>query len=119
MILDAGIVSIFRPHNIALSGEMPRMGYTLHSVGWYGELNFETSPQWETEGRKERKTDARIRVLQDRDILQNDIAILRELDDWESRAETDTVYRITRVYHGKADSDPTEISDISLEVVKP
>ena len=119
MILDAGICSIFRKYDMALSGEMPRPAYALFWKSWYGELSFETSPQWHTEGREELRTDARIRIQQNRDLKQHDIVVLRNIDRFDDRTAEDSVYRITRAYHGKDDDGPTLITDLSLEVYEP
>ena len=119
MILDSGICSVFRRQNIALSGEMPRPGFQLIGQSWFGELNFETSPNRPTEGRQELRTDARVRILQNREIKQNDVVVLRELPEFEQRGEDDAVFRITRAWHGTDESGTTPVSDLSLEVIRP
>ena len=117
MILDSGICTVFRKYDLALSGEMPRPGFAVFWKSWYGELNFETSPQRPTEGREERRTDARIRVQQNRDIRQHDIVVLCNVDRFEDAEGP--VYEITRAWHGKDDGSPAEISDLTLEVYEP
>lgn len=119
MILDTGICTVFRKVDMALSGEMPRPGYEPVSKGWYGELSFETSPARPTEGRQELKTDARVRILQDRTIKQNDVAVLRDLDAFADRDPSDPVYRITRAYHGRDENGAELITDLTLEVYRP
>lgn len=119
MILDSGVCSIFHPEDIALSGEMPRKQFGLIFQSWYGLLSFETSPAWPTQGRQEQKADLRIRVLQCLAIKQGDVVVLRELADFPRPADGETVYRITRAYHGQDDNSPTLISDLTLEVYKP
>lgn len=117
MILDSGICTVFRKYDTALSGEMPRPGYMLLWKSWYGELSFETSPSRPTEGREERRTDARIRVQQNRDIRQHDIVVLQNVDRWED--VTGPVYDVTRAWHGQDDGSPTPVSDLTLEVFEP
>lgn len=119
MILDKGICTIFRAHDLSLAGEMPRPGYEVISRGWYGEINFETSPATPTDGRRELEVSARIRVLQDRAIRQDDVVLLREVTDWREVDPGEEVYRITRAYHGTDDDGPTPITDLSLEVFVP
>lgn len=119
MILDSGICTVFRRQNIALSGEMPRPGFQLVGQSWFGELNFETSPNRPTEGRRELKTDARVRILQNREIKQDDVVVLRELPEYEQREADEPVYRITRAWHGTDESGTTPVSDLSLEVIRP
>ena len=119
MILDRGICTVFRAANAARPGEMPRPGFAPIFQGWYGELSFETSPARPTEGRTELKIDNRVRILQCRDIRQDDVVVLRALDDFSSRSEEDPVYRILRAYHGTDDKTAVPISDLSLEVYRP
>lgn len=119
MILDNGICTVFRPQDLALSGEMPRPGYQQITQGWYGELSFETAPARPTEGRRELKTDNRIRILQCRAIKQNDVVVLRQLASFADRAADDAVYRIVRAYHGTDDQTTDLITDLSLEVYQP
>lgn len=115
MILDSGILSIFRETDAAESGKMPTKAYTRIYVGWFGELSFETSPAHPTEGRQEKKTDARVRILQNRAIKQNDIVILEQAAAFS--ASTGVAYKITRAYHGQDGAEP--ISDLTLEVLTP
>lgn len=119
MILDKGICTLFRKTDAAPAGDMPRGVYARLHTSWYGELSYETSPDYPTEGRREARTDARIRVLQCREIRQNDVAVLRQLEDWSDLTASDTVFRVTRAYHGTDDDGPTPISDLSLEVIRP
>ena len=119
MILDSGICSVFHPQDMSLSGEMPRPGYQLLTVGWYGELSFETAQARPTEGRRELKTDHRIRILQCRAIKQDDVVVLRELASFSDRSADDVVYRIARAFHGTDEKTAEPISDLSLEVYQP
>lgn len=119
MILDSGICSIFRKEDIALSGEMPKPRFTFVGKSWFGELSFETSPARPTDGRTALKTDARIRILQNRNIKQYDIVLLDDVTEWNDRSLDSLVYRITRAYHGQDDSGADLITDLSLEVYKP
>lgn len=119
MILDAGICTIFRPQDVALSGEMPRRTYRRVFMGYYGVLSFETSPARLTDGRQELRIDARIRVLQCRDIKQGDLVLTRRAQRFDSVGADEPVYRIARAYHGQDDTGPTLISDLSLEVYRP
>lgn len=129
MILDSGICTVFRETDtsaatstatvITYNGRMPVKGYTPIWASWYGELSFETSPVWQTDGRKELRTDKRIRVMQCTAVKQNDIVVLEHLESFAQRSAGATVYRITRAWHGKDDDGPALISDLTLEVVKP
>ena len=116
MILDTGICTVFHVHNIAQPGEMPRKAYIPIFQGWYGELSFETSPVWATEGRNEQRVNGRIRILQNRAIAQDDVVILAQGDEYLPGSEA---YRITRAYHGMDDEGPTPITDLTLEVIAP
>lgn len=120
MILDSGICTVFRKRDLAMTGEKPRPGYEPIGKSWFGEVSFETSPARPTEGRKEQRTDNKIRILQMREIReQRDVVILRDLERFEDRDPDDAVYLITRAWHGQDDNGPTPISDLSLEVTRP
>ena len=119
MILDKGICTVFRKGDISNPGEMPTVGYTKICSSWYGELSFETSPAWPTEGRSEQRADERIRIIQNRNIKQHDVVVLENLSKFSDKSSGADVYRITRAYHGHDDDGPTPISDLTLEVMKP
>ena len=119
MILDSGICTVFRKSDTATAGSMPTFTYTPIWASWYGELSYETSPVWQTDGRKELKADGRIRILQNRTIAQNDVVVLEHLESFAARSTGATVYKIIRAYHGTDDDGPTQISDLTLEVIKP
>jgi hypothetical protein len=116
VILDKGICTIFRRANAAEPGRKPTYTYTVLSKSWYGELDYETSPARPTEGREENLTDARIRILQNRAIRQGDCAVLHDASQMEA---ADTVFRITRAYHGTDDESTEPITDLTLEVFTP
>lgn len=119
MNLDKGICTVFRKRDAAQPGGMPAFTYDLIYQSWYGEPSFETSPAYPTEKRRELETAARIRVLQNRDLRQHDVVVLRLLSAWEELQAGEPVYRITRAFHGLDDDGPTEISDLTLEVYTP
>ena len=119
MILDRGICTVFQSVNVSSPGDMPRQGYLPIWASWYGELSFETSPARPTEGRKELRTDKRIRILQCDRIRQNDIVILDHISAMEEVAAGTPVYRVNRAYHGIDDDGPTQITDLNLEVTEP
>ncbi len=119
MILDRGICSVFRKTDVSGPGEKPAFAHTLIYQSWYGELAFETSPARPTENRRELRTDARIRVLQNRGLKQNDVVVLRDLTDYGQLQSADLVYQINRAYHGMDDDGPTLVTDLSLTEVRP
>ena len=119
MILDDGICTVFRKTDISAPGEMPFPHFSPIGKSWYKQLAFETSPSRLSEGRAELKTDARVRILQNLAIRQNDIAVLADASDFSDIAPGTEIYRIIRAFHGRDDSGPALISDLSLEVYKP
>lgn len=119
MILDRGICSIFRKVDTAEAGAMPRPGYILIYQSWYGEPSFETNSARPTDGRKELRTDARIRIMQNREIRQNDVCVLRDVCRFSQVKKSELVFRINRAFHGQDDDGPTLISDLSLEAMEP
>lgn len=119
MILDAGICTVFRETDVSAPGDMPVKGYTPIYASWYGELNFSSTPEWQTEGRKEQKVDRKIRITQKRDIRQNDVVVLEHIASFAEKSAGADVFRVVRAYHGQDDDSPAQISDLSLEVHKP
>ena len=113
MLLDRGIATVYRKTNTAAPGGKPVWSNVWVHMGWYGELDFETSPARPTEAREEVRTDARIRILQNRLIANHDRV---ELDDKSGSTKT---YEVTRAYHGRDDDSGELITDLSLEVVEP
>lgn len=113
MLLDKGIATVYRKTNAAPKGGKPVWENVQIHVGWYGELNFETAPGRPTEAREEVRTDARIRMLQNRQINNHDRVVL---DDASGNT---TAYEVTRAYHGRDDDSGELITDLSLEVVRP
>lgn len=119
MILDSGICTVFRSTDNSLPGEMPTKTYTPIFASWYGELSFSTAPNWQTEGRKEQQIDKKIRIIQKRDIRQNDVVVLEHIASFAERSAGSTVFQVIRAYHGQDDDSPAQISDLSLEVIEP
>lgn len=119
MNLDKGVCTVFRRRDVAQPGNMPAWAYENIYQSWYGEPEFATGPAWPTERRKENQTDARIRILQNRDIRQNDVVILRQVGSWAERQEDEAVFNIDRAYHGLDDDGPTPITDLTLREVRP
>lgn len=113
MLLDKGIAIVYRKVNTAAPGGKPAWANVEVHRGWYGELNFETAPARPTEAREEVRTNARIRVLQNRAINNHDRV---ELNDASGNT---TAYEVTRAYHGRDDDSGELITDLSLEVVQP
>lgn len=113
MLLDKGIAKVYRKVNTAAAGDKPVWTNVQIFAGWYGELDFETAPARPTEAREEVRTDARIRILQNRQIANHDRVVL---DDASGNT---TAYEVTRAYHGRDDESGEPITDLSLEVVQP
>lgn len=116
MQLDRGICTVYTMTDVSGKGEKPRYEKAIKMQSYYGELNFETSPQWPTEHREETKTDARVRILQHRGITNDDVA---ELEDFADDKEPVKTYRITRAYHGMDEESGEKITDLTLEAMEP
>ena len=119
MILDNGVCTLFHAADVSQPGYMPQQQLTPYFQSWYGEIFTESSPVWPTEGRKELRVDARIRVLQCRQIRQNDVAVLMDVASAEEIPAGTPRYSIERVAHAIDDDGPTEISDLSLKEISP
>lgn len=113
MILDRGIATIYRKTNTAGPGYMPQYEDVAYWQSWYGELNFETAPGRPTDAREEIRTDARVRILQNRRISNHDRVQLVRTDGETLR------YEVTRAYHGRDEESGELITDLSLEVYVP
>ncbi len=114
MLLDAGICSVFQESDISAPAKKPVKGYTLLCKSWYGELSFETVPYRATEPREDVKTDARIRILQNRSINNHDTVLL---SDSNAVTSGSAKYTIERAYHGVDDESGELITDLTLKKV--
>lgn len=119
MILDSGVCTVFRRQDISLAGGKPRYQYVRIYQSWYGELDFETRPMFQTEGRKELHTDARIRVYQNRGLKELDVVALADVHSVDDVPDGEPLYSIIRCWHGADDTSPDPYTDISLEVTRP
>ena len=113
MILDSGICRVSKQFNVAGFGEKPRFIYQPFYEGWYKELAFETAPAYPTEKREETQTDARVRVLQNRQITNYNHVTLSPF-----RGETRD-FVVIRAYHGRDEESGELISDLSLRLIAP
>lgn len=114
VILDSGICTVYRKINTAPDGAMPVFADQEIHCSSYGELAFETSPARPTERREEIQTDARIRILQNRQINNHDRVRLQAFTGDELGT-----FEVIRAYHG-SDFDSGElITDLSLLRVEP
>lgn len=114
MILDKGICNIYQKVNTAGPGEMPAYQNQLIHQSWYGELSFETNPSRPTESREMIETDARIRILQNRQINNHDRAELAPASGGDPQP-----FEVTRAYHGADEESGELITDLSLRKVVP
>lgn len=119
MILDRGMLTVFHGTEAAEPGRKPVWTYSVVFQGWYGELNYETSPARPTEGRKETRTDKRVRILRCEKIREDDVVVLSLVRRYEDLTEETPVYKVGRRYHGTDDDSPTPITDMNLEVYTP
>lgn len=113
MILDKGVCTVYRKTNTAEAGGMPVFADVAYWQSWYGELNYETAPGRPTEAREEIRTDARVRILQNREINNHDRVELAETGGatrW---------FEVTRAYHGVDDDSGERVTDLTLEAYTP
>ena len=113
MILDRGVCSIYRKTSTTQPGGKPTWTLAVIHESYYGELAFETSPARPTERREETQTAARIRILQNRGIMNQDVAELMPFDGTARKTEK---YRIKRAYHGTDEDSGEPITDLTLEI---
>lgn len=115
MILDRGTCTIYRKTSTTPAGGKPTWTLAAIHEGYYGELAFETSPARPTDGREETETATRIRILQNRNIRNQDLAELVPFDGNSAKTEK---YRIKRAYHGSDDDSGEPITDLTLEIAE-
>ncbi len=113
MILDDGIVTVFEKRDVSGRGEMPRYEYVPKAQSYYGELDFASGGVWTTQGREDQQIDTRVRILQDRSVTAQDVAVLDDVQDVHGAQ----LYEIERIYHGRDEESGELISDISLRKV--
>lgn len=113
MILDRGICKIYRKTSTTSPGGKPTSTLAVIHESLYAELSFETAPARPTENREETETAARVRILQNRGIRNQDVAELIPFDGTGTKA---VKYRITRAYHGEDGDNGEPITDLSLEI---
>ena len=113
MILDKGIATVYRKRNTSPPGWKPTYENVQLFSSWYGELSFATSETRPTEHREERRTDARIRVLQCRHINSHDRVTLSPFGG------EDAYFEVDRAFHGRDKESGELITDLSLVVVQP
>lgn len=114
MILDSGICTVSQKVNIAPAGAMPVFADREIHVSSYGELSFETTPARPTERREEVQTDARIRILQNRQINNHDRVTLQAFT-----GDALGTFEVIRAYHGMDFDSGELITDLSLQRVEP
>lgn len=109
MLLDKGYCSIYQVTNTAAPGDMPVEGLALKYQSWYGELEFSSAPT-NIAAQEGVVVANKIRILQNRDVTNHDIAVLSTT---LPPPEDAPHYNVVRAYHGTEDGEP--ITDLSLE----
>ena len=115
MILDRGTCRILRKMSTTPAGGKPTFDLAVIHESYYGELAFETSPARPTERREETQTATRIRILQNRNIRNQDVA---ELTPFDGTHVTPEYFRIARAWHGDDSYSGEPISDLTLEAAE-
>lgn len=115
MILDRGTCRILRKISTTPAGGKPTYQLAVIHESYYAELAFETSPIRPTERREETQTATRIRILQNRQIHNQDLA---ELSPFDGTEKNRIYFRITRSWHGNDDDNGELISDLTLEAAE-
>lgn len=116
MILDDGICTVFRRVNIAERGNMPKYRHDAISRHWYKMLDFANVQANQTGYREETRTDARIRILEDRRITNQDVIVLANVPTVD---DVMVAYEVTRAYHGRDTDSGERITDLTLTRVRP
>jgi hypothetical protein len=109
LILDTGICSLYAIENTAAAGNMPAIRPVLpaFSQPWYGELDFESNPVFETQMQENVEISARIRILQDRRVSRQTLVVLSDGKQ----------YKVERAFHGRDKESGERITDLNLSRV--
>ena len=115
MILDRGVCRIYHKTSTTPKGGKPTSVLAVIHESYYGELSFETAPFRPTEKREDTRTAARVRILQNRDIRNDDVA---ELIPFDGTKVKPAYYRIARAFHGNDEDSGEPVSDLTLEITE-
>ena len=115
MILDRGVCRIYHKTSTTPKGGKPTATVAVIHESYYGELSFETTPFRPTEKREDTRTAARVRILQNRDIRNDDVA---ELIPFDGTKVKPAYYRIARAFHGNDEDSGEPVSDLTLEITE-
>lgn len=106
MLLDSGIVTIYRQENIAEAGDMPQYGWTQVWQSFYGEKTVGVGRYYVAMAQND-QIDLLIEVQRN-----------RQLSAATDRAELDgTYYRIVQIQHVQ-DDDGLPMTDLALERIE-
>lgn len=114
MILDDGICTIFEMVDKARPGGMPDLQPELKTMAWFAYLDFATAEAWPTQNREEVEVTARIRILQDRSITNQNVVVLEETSTLQKGMRR---LEVVRAYHGHDDENGQPITDLTLKAV--
>ena len=109
MILDKGMCFIYHVNDSAEAGDMPKPQMTLFCRSYYGELNFDTTSKG-NEFQEDVQINARIRILQNREISTHDVVMLS--------TNGQNAFKIIRAFHGIDKDNGQLVSDLSLQEVQ-
>lgn len=107
MILNDGICTLCWRVNTAEPGQKPVYAPEAIGQSWYGDLEFATNPEFNTELREDALVDRRIRVLRDFSL---DRLYYVEIDG--------DYYKVTRVFNGRDEDSGQLMADISLQRIE-
>ena len=109
VMLDTGVCTIYETEDASAPGGMSVLTPKLPAMAeaWYGELEFESNPVFQTELQEDVEISARIRILQDRRVNRQTLV---DLADGKR-------YKVERAYHGYDKESGELITDINLSRV--
>lgn len=104
MILDEGILEIYKIIPDKSDTGKPLKKLELYDKAWFGTINTSISEYYSAK-QSDVSIDKRVEILQNKGVNTNDIIIIDNIQ-----------YNVGRVYHG-TDEDDIPITDITLEKV--
>lgn len=112
MILDSGILTIYRTIDTAEPGGMPRQTLQALYRGWYGLRAWGSRRRDPTGARPDRQIDCRVRILRLNDLREGDLVIL---SDVAATGVLTPAYRVEEFYQAADEESGELISDLYLQ----
>lgn len=110
MILDSGILTVFRTVDTAEPGGMPDPSPSVIWRGWYGTRSFGGVRRDPTGHRPDTRIDEKVRILRFREVHAQDLVVLEDV-----RASVRSPFFVIEdFYHGTDEESGEPVTDLYL-----